>query len=493
MVYSAPDMRSVLLSWSDRDQISAERAEKRGKGPIRRLLQQRSFKRHYDAIWLLSSSSGEAAAHQLREELLRRVALVEVRVVDVDDPSDPEQVLVGLGELLEHFEQRFAETEWQRDVLISAGGPAIFGAWLMFTQAGLLKTRLLRVDLAGGDRVVDQVSFDFPPVPAVQLLHDQLAALRARLTLLDSQRLIARSAAMGALVERISATASSALPLLLYGESGSGKRRVAEAIHQASARQGLFVCERCSGLSGEQLELALFGGAAGAYPTRRRSAFERARGGTLYLADLDALPAELQTQLLRLLDDRLLRIGSTVRDLPIDVRLIVGSSSSLEAAVEAGRFRRELLHRLAGVTLTVPALRQRREDIPELIQQFVGEFHRRPCSISPGALRALERYSFPGNVRQLQLEVARWHAFGDGVVDLDRLSAEIVAAANEPPASPAVPPSAQSALAHAVNDAEFLAIRAALQAHNGNLSRTASTLAIDRNTLKRKMQRFGLR
>ncbi len=197
--------------------------------------------------------------------------------------------------------------------------------------------------------------------------------------------------------------------LLLLGETGVGKERLASAIHHEGPRRaGPFLCVNCAALPETLLESELFGHEKGAFTgaTRtRRGYFEMAQSGTIFLDEIAELPSHLQVKLLRVLEDRsILRLGSETA-LRVDVRLMAATNRNLEVEIAAGRFRADLYYRLAVVTLWVPPLRERREDIPGLVASYLEHFGSilggQVCTITPRALEALVHYDWPGNVREL--------------------------------------------------------------------------------------------
>ena len=307
---------------------------------------------------------------------------------------------------------------------------------------------------------------------------------------------------LGARVARVAATD---VPALILGETGTGKELVARAIHESSARaRGPFIAENCGVFTEGVLQSELFGHEAGAFTGatgRRRGVFEQAAGGTLLLDEVGELAPRVQASLLRVLQDgSLRRVGGEGR-LHVDVRVLAATHRDLAAMVAAGTFREDLYYRLRGATIEVPPLRARASDVALLVQSFLDEVRAtrqgRGLTVTREALRALGSYAWPGNVRELRAEVLRWGVFCDDTVDLADLAPEIRAPGAPPrPALPvslpdqaAPPPS----LAAVLEEAEQAAITAAMAREGGNLSRVARALGIDRNTLKRKLARHGLR
>ena len=228
-------------------------------------------------------------------------------------------------------------------------------------------------------------------------------------------RIVGRSAAVRrtlALAEQVATTDST---VLLLGETGTGKERFANHIHDFSRRANrLMIVVNCSAIPTPLLESELFGREKGAYTgamSKQVGRFELAQGSTLFLDEIGELPLEVQVKLLRVLENRTIERLGNPKPIPIDVRIIAATHRDLESAVRDGRFREDLFYRLNVFPIDVPPLRERREDIPALVQAFVEELTRsmgkRVEEIDPRSLAALAEYSWPGNVRELRNAVER--------------------------------------------------------------------------------------
>ncbi|GAB4225244.1 MAG: sigma-54-dependent response regulator transcription factor ZraR [Acidobacteriota bacterium] len=298
-----------------------------------------------------------------------------------------------------------------------------------------------------------------------------------------------------ALKELIETVGPATSAVLITGESGTGKGRVARAIHDAGPRAGApFVRFDCSAFEDGLLEAELFGAEQGAVPglaRARRGAFRRADGGTLYLADVDALPAPTQMRLLRVVQERSVTpLGSDVA-VPVDVRVVSGVDGDLAAAVEAGRFREDLFFRLGVIPIAVPALRERPDDIPELAEHLL-RVHAAACGkdalegFTPRAMRALERYAWPGNVRELENAVERAVVLARGSeVDLEDLPPELRARRVE------LDETYQLNTVR-LAEVEEIVVRRVLTRTGWNIKRSAEILGITRATLYSKIRKFGL-
>lgn len=296
-------------------------------------------------------------------------------------------------------------------------------------------------------------------------------------------RLPGRSPAMIDLRYRLRAVAGTDADVLVVGDTGVGKEVVARALHDLSGRANRpFVAINCAALPATLIESELFGHEAGAFAGAMRpryGKFEHARGGTVLLDEIGSMPLDLQARLLRVFQDRVIvRLGSN-EQIALDVRFIATSKVDLERDVAEGRFRADLYYHLNGVTLRVPPLSARREDVPVLFHQLVREAagrHRRDVVDPPAPVMAeIARRDWPGNVRELRNAADRF-VLGLGVEGLD--------AAAQPPGP--------ERLADRVARFERDVIAAAIRAHEGSLKPVYETLGISRKTLYEKMQRYGL-
>lgn len=312
------------------------------------------------------------------------------------------------------------------------------------------------------------------------------------------------SSAIGALrgaVERVAPTGSR---VLISGAAGAGKEVVARMIHARSRRaEGPFVALNCATLNPARFEEELFGVEAGADPTaqpRRAGVLERAHGGTLVLDEVSDMPMETQGKIVRALQEQAFeRLGGSAR-VKVDVRVLSTTNKDLQAEIAAGRFREDLFYRLAVVPLRVPALRERRDDIPVLAQHFLArsaESSGMPGrGLSTDALTALQSYDWPGNVRQLR-NLMDWL-----LIMAPGGAAEPIRAEMLPPeigaAAPAVFNSDPSAdimtlpLREARDLFETRYLQAQLLRFSGNISRTANFVGMERSALHRKLKQLGL-
>ena len=329
------------------------------------------------------------------------------------------------------------------------------------------------------------------PADSVQRLVQRVVGAQARFSFAD---VTGESVAIQIALRLARIAANSPAPVLLIGELGVGKNVFAHAIHNASARADeAFVMLNCAAVFRTLLlgELLGYEGGQAEHPEGRPGKFELARAGTLLLEDVDALTMEAQTVLLRVIDTRsLIRVGGQ-RVIPVDLRIIATCTGDLEQAVAAGRFRADLFYRLSVLSIDIPPLRARGDDILLLLDHILGLMTQRlgrKVLFTPEALSALRAYHWPGNIRELEavLETVL-HASEKSVLTLSDLPQNITQALVN-----AAPHSSQSRLYDLQASAEREALLRAGREAAGHLGRMATTLGISRATLWRKMKLYGL-
>jgi len=298
-----------------------------------------------------------------------------------------------------------------------------------------------------------------------------------------------------AMVERI---ADASMTVLILGETGVGKELVTEAVHRHSRRRSQPLIKlNCAALTETLLESELFGHERGAFTGADRKKigfFEAADGGTLFLDEVGEMPPALQAKLLRVLERRVVtRVGGTT-EIPVDVRVVCATHRDLDAEVRAGRFRQDLLYRIAGFTLMVPPLRDRKAEILPLAEHFArkaaSDMGRAAPVISEDAQAALLNYPWPGNVRELENAVERALVMCDDQLRSIDLPDHVRDAS---PAPPAFPAHAGADVRGQIAEVERTAIAAALAAEGDNQTRAARRLGLSRRALIYKMEKYGLK
>lgn len=282
------------------------------------------------------------------------------------------------------------------------------------------------------------------------------------------------------------------ISVLISGESGTGKELLARAIHYASPRaEAAFVVVNCGALPDTLLEAELFGHKKGAFTGAyedRSGLFQQADGGTLFLDEIGDTSPLMQVKLLRALQEGEVRPVGSPRLIRVDVRVIAATHRDLEAAVMRGEFREDLYYRIAGVTLHVPPLRERPDDIPHLVAALLKRAPEAPQRFSDEAMVLLMRYRWPGNVRELANEVMRAQALAeDEPMGPELLSPKLHGQALVPPR-----PAAGGSLRERLMHSELELLREALARHRGNKTRVAEELGLTRVGLRMKMKRLGL-
>jgi DNA-binding NtrC family response regulator len=314
----------------------------------------------------------------------------------------------------------------------------------------------------------------------------------ARLTF-ESPRyqLIGSGSAMRKVVQLIEKVAPTDATVLVRGASGTGKELVARALHHNSPRRGRpLVTVNCAALQENLLESELFGHERGAFTgavQAKPGLIEVAEGGTLFIDEVAEMAPALQAKLLRVLEDgHYRRVGGT-KECHADVRVIAATNKPLEEEQKAGRFREDLFYRLNVVTITLPPLRERREDIPTLVEHFLTtrQLGRVRCQVHPDALRALRDYDWPGNIRELANVLERAQILAEG---------HLITADDLPDGMHLSPPPPEVCGPETLNLAalERQAVRAALEQAKGNKVHAAKSLGITRRTLYRLIQKYGL-
>jgi len=323
------------------------------------------------------------------------------------------------------------------------------------------------------------------------------------------RRIVAESPAMRRLLDAAARVATKDVTVLVRGETGTGKEFLASFLHAQSSRADRpLVRFNCAAIPAELAESELFGHARGAFTgatAARRGFFSEADGGTLVLDEIGELPLGVQAKLLRALQEGEIQpVGSAKVD-KVDVRIVASTNRDLAAEAKAGRFREDLYYRLAVVELTVPALRERRDDIPALATEFArrcaDKFGLGDLRLSPELVTALSRAEWPGNVRQLENAIQRFAALSaGGEIGIDALDGAMLAAAAPTPAAGALaddvdPPSAHEGgltLREQVEAFERNLVARALDVAGNNQSEAARRLGVSRVTLIDKIKKYGL-
>ncbi len=374
-------------------------------------------------------------------------------------------------------------------------------AVVMISGHGTIETAVKATKLGAYDFIEKPLSLEKTLLAVTRALdHGRLERenrdLREQLE--RGQRIVGTSRVIEALRQQIAIAAPTNGRVLIHGENGAGKELVARAIHAQSARSlGPFVEVNCAAIPEELIESELFGHERGAFTGaigRRRGKFELADGGTLFLDEVGDMSLKTQTKVLRVLEEQAFERVGGKETLRVDVRVLAASNQNLPDLIAQGRFREDLFYRLAVIPIEVPALRQRTEDIPLLVEHFIrlfsGENAKRPKTISVEALAYFLSYEWPGNVRELRNMVERLVIMTPGdLIGPDALP---------PPLRPRDAAAAvgdtqrEKTLKEAREAFERAYILSELRAHDWNMTRTAERLGIERSHLYRKLKIYGI-
>ena len=379
---------------------------------------------------------------------------------------------------------------------------------IVVTGFGTVKDAVDAIKRGAAEFITKPFQFD-------QLLHVLASALEQRRLRSENEYLrsqleeryrfeglVGRSAPMRELFHLLETVAASASTVLMTGETGTGKELAARAIHHNSPRRGhRFVALNCGALPETLLEAELFGHVRGAYTGAvgdRAGRLEAADRGTLFLDEVGTMPASLQVKLLRVLQERELERLGTNRTIKIDVRIIAATNADLSQMVADGTFREDLFYRLNVIPVPLPPLRERRDDIPLLVQHFVERLTReqrpvREVSVTQEAMRRMMAHPWPGNIRQLENVVERALALGRDrtQIDLHDLPPELQNAPDTDQLPAVTIPEDGLDLPAYIASLERKLIRQALEQTGGNRQRAALRLGLKRTTLVEKVRRLG--
>ncbi|MEZ4373191.1 MAG: sigma 54-interacting transcriptional regulator [Polyangiaceae bacterium] len=323
---------------------------------------------------------------------------------------------------------------------------------------------------------------------ALQVEHQELVLAKRQLGARPHPEIVGESPAMLELLNLVDRVAETALAVLIFGESGTGKELVARAVHQVSDRsKRAFVAENCAALPESLLESTLFGHVKGAFTGADKSRvglFELADGGSLFLDEIGEMSLSMQAKLLRVLERGEVRPVGAASTRRVDVRIIAATHRNLHELVKQGSFREDLYYRLDGFSLLVPPLRERPEDIRALCQHFLSRLQAPAPQLSAAALRILEEYTWPGNVRQLQNELLRAAVLCDGVLRPEHLSPELRGEVREAEAG--------LDLKRALELLERKLVSTALTRTAGNQTRAAKLLGVSRFGLQKMLKRLEI-
>jgi DNA-binding NtrC family response regulator len=441
------------------------------------------------------------------EEKLRRVVQLHLESLgyEVDGAASAEQALplVAAADLVMTVLRMPGLDGIQFIKQMQGRGAA--AAVLVITAHGSVETAVEAMKLGAADFLQKPFSLDHlaavvEKVMAVQALRDENRRMRNELDgRYQFDNIIGRSAAMRDIFQTVERVAPTRATVLLAGESGVGKDMIARAIHHHSPRaRHAFVKINCTALPENLMESELFGYEKGAFTgasVSKPGKFEQADQGTAFLDEIGDVPGNIQVKLLRILQERQFeRLGSNLTR-NVDVRVIAATNVDLRAALEEGRFREDLYYRLNVVPISIPPLRQRREDIPFLALHFVQKLSKdlgsRAKDISPGAMDRLLEYSWPGNVRELENTIERSLVLASGeTLQASDMRIEAARSVSTAAASSQTQPLLPEG--ETLEHWEQMMIKEAMRRANGNKSQAARMLGLTRNALRYRLSQMGM-
>ena len=383
--------------------------------------------------------------------------------------------------------------------LVQAGSADSMPVVMMSGQAHIAMavraTRLGALDFLEKPITTDKLLVTIENALKLKRLEDENRRLRERL---GRHEIVFSGEAMRRVMAQVERVATSETRVCILGETGTGKELVARALHEKSPRKnGPFVTLNCAAVPAELVESELFGHEKGAFTgagARHQGKFEQAQGGTLFLDEIGDMPPAMQAKLLRVLEGgEVERVGSN-HPVKVDVRVVVATHRNLEQLVREGKFRQDLYHRIFVFPVHLPPLRQRKEDIPALVQHFAAQLAEqngwKPVEITSEALQHLSEYSWPGNVRELRNALERVLLFAnDGKVDLNTVRMALPGTAATPGSAVEI---ANGPLADRVARYERDVVLSELKRHNYHITNTARALGLERSHLYKKCQQLGI-
>ncbi len=389
-------------------------------GPILSLAMARPF----DRIFLFSTPSVQEHTRETVKSLKATCPKIDVRVIDLplQDPTDYVPILRHLRQHISMILKDAPDNEYF--IAVASGTPQMHACWVLLVSGGEIPARILHI------RPPKYVTKEAPMVSEVNLSAPEFPEVRAVLRLAEAHSTYAPHVNLGDAMEELgiigedpkmvhalkmaAVVAEHDAPVLIQGETGTGKELIARLIHRLSGRdQECFVAINCGALPGNLVESILFGHIKGAFTgatADQVGKFEQADGGTLFLDEVGELPAEVQPKFLRVLEDGIVEPVGAKRGKRTNVRIVAASNVDLQQAVEKKEFREDLYYRLSFATIRLPPLRERRGDIPKIALHVLDSLNksmRRPKSISQEALARIQSQTWKGNVRDLENVLGR--------------------------------------------------------------------------------------
>ncbi len=496
-------------------------------GPVLTLLNERSF----DAVHIFTTPNSLPNAQQLQRVIAKRAGNIRTRIyhLDIPDPTDYEALFLNMSARCREILDEYRDLKPACFIATASGTPQMQTVWFLMAQSGIVPATLLKITpprfLRPQQKAVSEISLSLatfpkitPPlaetldIAATCLRKEKLEAERDELIReFSGLRMIGKSPALTRVMDTVRAAALYDSAVLIQGETGTGKEVVAKAIHFNSPRKGEpLIVVNCAAIPETLVESELFGHEKGAFTgatQKKKGKFELADGGTIFLDEIGDMPLPAQAKILRVLQDKAItRVGGekTVR---ADVRIIAATNRNLTAFINDGKFREDLYYRLKVIDISIPALRERTEDISLLVEYFLERHnhrYRQQKQISRETMRRILSYSWPGNIRELENTIERAFVLSRGsVIKEDDLPPEITLPVSSLPKSPGkidlpnapiitIPPDGLDLDVHLLN-LEKSYCEEAIKVKDGNREAAARLLKIKPHTFrKRAKEKFGM-
>ncbi len=373
--------------------------------------------------------------------------------------------------------------------------PVVMMSGQAHIEMAVKATRLGAIDFLEKPLTTEKLLLTVQNAMKLSRLETENSDLRRRV---GKHEMIWACEAMRRVIAQIDRVAASEARVCIYGETGTGKELVARTLHNKSPRSaGPFVTLNCAAIPTELIESQLFGHEKGSFTgaaQRHIGKFEQAHRGTLFLDEIGDMPLLVQAKLLRVLEESEVERVGAEKTIHVDVRVIVATHRDLSALVKQGAFREDLYHRVVVFPIQLPPLRQRREDIPALIEHFAAEVCRqnawRPVPFASEAIRALQDHAWPGNIRELRNMVERLILLASSEVDMDAVRLALPAASSTSIATQ--PGGSTGPLSERVAAFERETVLVELERHQRHVTNTAKALGIERSHLYKKCQQLGI-
>ncbi len=373
--------------------------------------------------------------------------------------------------------------------------PVVMMSGQAHIEMAVKATRLGALDFLEKPISTDKLLLTVDNALKLRRLEHENEELRSRL---GKHEIVFAGEAMRRVMAQVERVAASESRVCIWGETGTGKELVARTLHEKSQRRGgPFITLNCAAVPAELIESELFGHEKGSFTgaaSRHTGKFEQAHCGTLFLDEIGDMPLAMQAKLLRVLEEgEVERIGGD-KPIKVDVRVIAATHRNLEELVREGKFRQDLFHRIYVFPITLPSLRDRRDDIPALVAHFalqvIAQNGWKPMAFSSDAIAALQQYAWPGNVRELRNVVERLMLLATGP-EVDATTVELALPANAS-ALHDVAATTTGALSERVDDFERQTILSELRRHHHHITNTAKALGLERSHLYKKCQHLGI-